>query len=112
MPVFYIAKKQVTKTSEEENTPSTSHEPVEKPMFQFTVLTLQYAVFRYIGFHSPYEINYRTIKELYDYTDRWMEESAYRQTVNFHFDKVDLNLCSENYCEMDIYLPIAPIEGE
>ncbi len=79
---------------------------VREPMVQYTIPTHEYAVFRYIGFHSPYEITFKTLYELYNAIDLWIEKSSYRQAAQFHFEKLDLSISSDDYCELDIYYPI------
>lgn len=87
-------------------TPVTSIREVVPPMVVATIQTSEYAVFRYVGFHSPLDITYAAIKDLYDYIDSWLESTAYIQSAAFHFERVNLKICSKNYCEMDIYIPI------
>lgn len=79
---------------------------VREPMVQYTIPTYEYAVFRYIGFHSPYEITFKTLCEVYSATDLWIEKSSYRHTAQFHFEKVNFSISSDDYCELDIYFPI------
>jgi len=81
---------------------------VEPPYAVFTIPSQEYAVFRYVGFHAPTEVTYATLKELYSYTDTyWQLNTGYRQTHPFHFECMDVSVCSETYCEMDIYYPIS-----
>ena len=79
---------------------------VREPMVQYTIPTHEYAVFRYIGFHSPYEITFKTLCEVYGATDLWIEKSSYRQAAQFHFEKLDFSISSDDYCELDIYYPM------
>lgn len=80
---------------------------VTPPFFAYTIPLQEYAVFRYVGFHSPYEVTYKTLKELYDYIGHWRFITSYTESEPFHFERMDLNICSESYCEMDIYFPIS-----
>ena len=80
---------------------------VSPPFVGRTIDTQEYAVFRYIGLHSPYEITYETLKALYDFIDQWKRDTAYKQSKPFHFEKMNLRTCSLSYCEMDIYVPIS-----
>lgn len=84
----------------------TSLSQVTPPFVQYTIPMQEYAIFRYIGLHSPYEITYATLKALYDFIDLWKMETSYRQSSPFHFEKMNLKICSASYCEMDIYIPI------
>ena len=82
---------------------------LNKPEAPFVVMELpaqEYAVFRYIGLHAPTQLNYKTLKELYDYTDYWLKNTKHTQHQPYHFERMDLSICSESYCEMDIYIPI------
>lgn len=110
-PDVYIGLVQYTEHPEYSNyytscTPVTSSVDVAPPMVAVTIPTGEYAVFRYVGFHSPFEISFASIKSLYDYIDSWMADTAYTQSAAFHFERVTLKICSQDYCEMDIYMPI------
>ncbi|MDO5603039.1 MAG: helix-turn-helix domain-containing protein, partial [Oscillospiraceae bacterium] len=84
----------------------TGPSPVEPPFVQYKIPPYEYAVFRYIGFHSPFEITYATLKGLYDYIDDWKGSMSYTQDATFHFEQLNLKNCSDTYCEMDIYIPV------
>lgn len=76
------------------------------PFYSFTIPSQEYAVFRYVGLHSPMEVTYATLLELYNYTDEyWTAHTGFKQI--FHFEQMDFSICSDNYCEMDIYFPIS-----
>jgi AraC family transcriptional regulator len=79
----------------------------DPPFVAMELPAQEYAVFRYVGFHSPLELNYKTMKELYDYTDFWLLNTKHKQPVPYHFERMDLSVCSDSYCEMDIYIPIS-----
>jgi len=81
---------------------------IETPFVNYTIPSNEYAVFRYIGFHSPHDITYETLNELYEYImGNWQKSTAYRKSTIYHFERIDLNICSESYCEMDVYMPIS-----
>jgi AraC family transcriptional regulator len=81
---------------------------IQAPFVNYTIPLREYAVFRYIGFHAAHNISYGTLKQLYDYIKgEWQNVSAYKQSEPFHFEKMDLKICSESYCEMDVYIPIS-----
>lgn len=72
-----------------------------------TIPTSMYAVFRYIGFHSPEELNIRNLEEIYYYIDNvWGPTTVYKRSGEYHFELVDTKRCSDQYCEADIYIPI------
>lgn len=77
-----------------------------KEVKNYTVLAGNYASFRYAGMHSPYEITFKTLQELYNRINAWKEETSYVLEEGFHIERVDLKKCGANYCEMDIYVPI------
>lgn len=80
---------------------------VDAPYVNYRIPSNEYAVFKYVGFHSPYEISYKTLKELYDYImGTWQKMTAYKQISPYHFERLDFNICSDSYCEMDVYMPI------
>lgn len=76
----------------------------------FTCKTLpkrMYAVFRYIGFHSPDELNISCMREVYNYIGEvWRTKTNNIQSAGYHFEYVDLKRCSNTYCEADIYIPV------
>lgn len=76
------------------------------PIKGFTIPTRNYAAFRYVGLHSPYEINFRTLLELYEKINAWKKETSFIQADGFHIERVDLKKCDRSYCEMDIYVPV------
>ena len=72
-----------------------------------TIETCDYAVFRYVGFHSPDELNIQLLNELYDLIDmKWKTITKFKLMGQFHFERIDLKICSSTYCEADIYMPI------
>lgn len=79
---------------------------IVEPFVQYAIPSSEYAVFRYIGFHSPYEISYKTLKELYDYIANWRKKTSYKRYRAYHFEKLDFRICSDSYCEMDVYIPV------
>lgn len=84
----------------------TAIKEVLEPVKSFTISTHNYAVFRYVGMHSPYEISFKTLYDLYQKINTWKEETSYVQAEGFHIERVDLKKCGPDYCEMDIYVPI------
>lgn len=92
---LYAACTQVSK-------PASMPEPIKN----YTIATHDYACFRYVGMHSPYQITFRTLFALYQKILAWKEETSYLQAEGFHIERVDLTKCDANYCEMDIYVPV------
>ena len=72
------------------------------------VPTRRYAVFTYIGCHSPEKITFSAIKDLYRviYVD-WAPHSGQSLRDPFHFERIDQRDCGRDFCKMDIYVPVA-----
>ena len=104
--IFYSANSQVSNNYMPCVETSRLNE-VESPFTAFTIPLQEYAVFRYVGLHAPTEVTYRTLKELYDYiTGYWQVNTAFKQSQPYHFERMDLSICSNTYCEMDLYFPL------
>ena len=66
-----------------------------------------YAVFKYIGIHSPYLITITKLIDLLDYiTKTWGSNTIHNWTTMFHFEKINNNICNDNYCELELYFPL------
>jgi len=83
------------------------------PFHSYTIPLQKYAVFRYVGLHAPTEVTYKTLYDLYYYTDRYMESNhSFKKLQPYHFEHMDLTVCSSTYCEMDLYYPFLSEEDE
>jgi len=72
-----------------------------------TIEACNYAVFRYVGLHPPEDLNILLLKELYDLIYmKWKPMTQFKQAGRYHFERIDLKICSSNYCEADIYMPV------
>ena len=80
--------------------------PAQEPIKNYTIPTHNYAVFRYVGMHSPRELNFRILLSLYEKINAWKLETDYTQAGAYHIERIDLKNCSPEYCEMDIYVPV------
>lgn len=80
--------------------------PYKAPIVSYEIEPYEYAVFRYVGCHSPHDITFKALLNIYSFIDNWKLTTAYHQAAPFHFERVDLQICSDDYCEMDIYIPI------
>lgn len=78
----------------------------EAPLVSYEIDSYEYAVFRYVGMHSPHSITFRALLTIYRFIDDWKRRTHYQQAAPFHFERVDLEICKDDYCEMDIYMPI------
>ncbi|MDO5603377.1 MAG: helix-turn-helix domain-containing protein, partial [Oscillospiraceae bacterium] len=61
--------------------------PGRPPVKSYTVPTRTYAVFRYVGMHSPYEITFQMLLQLYETINRWKKETAYVQSDGYHMER-------------------------
>ena len=79
----------------------------EPPLESVEIPRNEYAVFKYIGLHSAYGITYKLLLELYHYImSVWRWHSTLSGDFPYHFERIDMARCGENYCEMDIYMPV------
>ncbi len=83
--------------------------PFENDPF-FTCQTIErsnYAVFRYIGLHSPEELTIKLLHEVYDLIDSiWLPKTSLLPQRGYHFERINQRICRKDYCEADIYMPI------
>ncbi|WMJ21980.1 helix-turn-helix domain-containing protein [Paludicola sp. MB14-C6] len=80
---------------------------IREPFSCKTIPTSKYAVFKYIGFHPSKDITILELDAIYNVLDEWIFNSeVYESYSNYHFERIDNTICSDNYCELDIYLPI------
>jgi hypothetical protein len=35
-----------------------------------------------------------------------MKNSSYSFSMDYHFERIDLSVCEDNYCEVEIYMPV------
>jgi AraC family transcriptional regulator len=67
----------------------------------------RYAVFKYIGFHKPEELSSKCMSSMFTYIfDDWMNKTGSILADHFRFEKIDTSKCCDDYCELDLYLPI------
>lgn len=75
-----------------------------------------YAVFRYVGFHSPDVLSDLYIGDIYEYIEtEWSRKTEYRRNMDYLYERMDTSICSSTYCEVDVYIPVsdglAPVSG-
>lgn len=87
--------------------------PGEAPqgMVSYKIPTRGYLRYRYIGFHHPDEITIAHLEEIYAYIFNPESQllTEYRFQDPYYFESVNLNIAKEDYCELDIYIPIKKI---
>ena len=37
---------------------------------------------------------------------KWLPGARFRRAQDYHFERMDLRICTPEYCEADIYLPV------
>lgn len=78
-----------------------------KDMVIHKIPTNKYAIFKYIGLHHAKQTNIANLHFtlFYIYSD-WLPKSGYSQSAPYHFERFDENFTTDDYCEVDIYIPI------
>lgn len=93
---YYTASVEVNSLSE-----------IPDDMVGATIPSRKYAVFKYIGLHSPEQITISHIRCIYDYIfSQWIGASNYLIVDPFYFENINLNICLDDYCELNIYIPV------
>ena len=76
-------------------------------MMLYKVPTNKYAIFKYIGLHHAKETNTANLfQTLYYIYSEWLPKSGYLESPAYHFEMFDENITSDDYCEVDLYIPI------
>lgn len=65
-----------------------------------------YAVFRYIGFHSPSDLCADYLKDIYNYIFKWCATTKHELGSDYLFERMDLKVCASDYCQADIFVPL------
>lgn len=72
-----------------------------------TIERSDYAVFRYVGLHSPEELTMKLLSEIYKAIETiWLPTTSFKPTRQFHFERIDQHMCRKDYCQADIYFPV------
>lgn len=81
-------------------------EDIPKGMESITIPPNRYAVFKYIDFKHPRHVTFSDLNDLWKFiSNRWFKNS-YHKRLYYHFELIDGNIASEDYCEIDLYVPI------
>lgn len=76
-------------------------------MTGFSVPSNKYAVFKYIGSHNPRDTTIKNLEEIYYHAfGEWLPSSNYIQSGLYHFERIDTDIATDSYCEVEIYIPI------
>jgi AraC family transcriptional regulator len=67
-----------------------------------------YAVFRYVGFHSPNVLSDYYIGDFYNYIQsEWLQKTKFIRSRDYLIERIDASVCSSTYCEADVYVPVS-----
>lgn len=76
-------------------------------MVGYSVGTYKYAVFKYICFNRAEKVTIETLTEIYKYIfEKWLPDTSYSMADPFYFERIDYELTRDDYCEVDIYIPV------
>jgi AraC family transcriptional regulator len=76
------------------------------------ILAHKYAVFRFIGFFSPEQVNSGHFYHLLEYMyTKWIIQASYDFAAQFRLENIDNNLAKGDYCKIDIYQPIKELDN-
>lgn len=80
---------------------------IAAPLEALTIPAYKYAVFRFIGFFSPDQVNVSHFHHLLQFMySKWIFEADYDVAAQFRIECIDSGLAKDDYCEVDIYQPI------
>ncbi len=85
----------------------TSLEGIEGQWDTAIIPGCKYAVFKYIGDFHAENLNIHDLNDIWNYIDDWLARSPYMQSHPHHFEYIDIANTRDDYCEADLYLPIA-----
>lgn len=68
--------------------------------------THKYVVFKYIGMHHADKTTIKDLLSMYFFAGEWIRNSNYAVADKFLFERIDYDISSHDYCEVEIYMPI------
>jgi AraC family transcriptional regulator len=82
-------------------------EAIHQEMTGHCVPARKYAVFKYIGLHHPRNTTIASLSGIYEYAFRdWLQHAGYWMSDPFHFERIDVDVAREDYCEVELYIPV------
>lgn len=67
----------------------------------------EYIVFKFIGNFHASKITWEHLKSIWDYRDKYFEKTHdVKGRIYGYFEYIDGNITSDDYCELEIYVPI------
>jgi len=83
-----------------------SLESIPEGFENFTLEAGEYLHFKYIGNHSPYEIDMDCLSGIYNYIQtKYWDYILEHCDLTYTLERIDQDICSPTYCELDyLYL--------
>ncbi|MCX7772740.1 MAG: AraC family transcriptional regulator [Clostridia bacterium] len=81
-------------------------EPTPEGMEKELLKSNKYAVFTYVGSHSPHELSFGTLESILMYVANWSQQTGYWNQKSYVLEHIPFELCSDDYCEMEVCLPL------
>lgn len=71
-----------------------------------TIPSNRYTVFRYIALKHPSQVSFSDFHSVWQFINRrWLVHTDVKR-LNYHFEYINGHVASENYCEIDLYIPL------
>lgn len=80
---------------------------IPEGMVKLSISPNQYAVFKFVYFQDITSISVNDFKEDDAYINKWLTNSQFKMSKNFMFERIDLSLIRDDYCEIEIFVPVA-----
>lgn len=66
-----------------------------------------YIMFKFVGNFPPSEITWKHLKDIWNFRDYYISKyHGITERIYGYFEYLDDTICDENYCELDLYVPI------
>lgn len=83
-------------------------EMVPEGMVCHKVPTSKYALFKYIGLHHAMFTHINNLQDTFRFIyGEWFPKSGYTQAAPYHFERIDEKISRDDYCEVEMYIPVA-----
>ncbi|MDR1563997.1 MAG: AraC family transcriptional regulator [Oscillospiraceae bacterium] len=71
-----------------------------------TLPSSKYWVFRFVALHSPACITQKEYHHMFYLIRDWFKLGGLDLSFPMHFERIDGTICTNNYCEIDLYYPV------
>lgn len=76
-------------------------------MVSYFIPSQKYAVFTYIGLHSPEKTTLNHVLGIYEYIfKKWLPQSDYMFTGRYQLEYINSSIAHDHYCEIELHIPI------